>query len=153
MTRKATLVMALAVASLWGASAVAAERTAELPVLVSPKAINDVITEDDLVIQEFPVERVKGDMLRDSTQIIGFAAKRQLPAGKPLRLIDLRREQLVQRGENVSLIYRNGTLEIVANGKAMEGGALDDTIRVTNSSSNRTVDAKVTGPKQVEIRE
>lgn len=145
--------MALAVASLWGAAALAAEKTIEIPVLTSPKAINDVITEDDLVLQEFPANKVKGDMLRDSSQIIGLAAKRQLQSGKPLRLIDLRREVLVQRGENVSLIYRNGTLEIVASGKAMEAGALDDTIRVTNSGSNRTVDAKVTGPKQVEIRE
>jgi len=146
--------MALVAASLWGAAAIAADdKTIELPVLASPKSINDVITQDDLVIQEFPTDRVKGDMLRDSSQIIGYAAKRQLAAGKPLRLIDLRREQLVQRGENVSLIYRNGSLEIVANGKAMESGALDDVIRVTNMGSNRTVEAKITGPKQVEIRE
>ncbi len=145
--------MALVAASLWGAAAVAAEKTIELPVLTSPKAINDVITADDLVMQEFPSHRVKGDMLRDSTQIIGQAAKRQLLAGKPIRLIDLRREQLVQRGENVALIYRNGTLEITATGKAMESGALDDIIRVTNNNSNRTVDATITGPKQVEIRE
>lgn len=156
MIRKATVFMALAVASLWGATAVAAEatpNTVELPVLTSPKAMNDVITEDDLVMQEFPSNRVKGDMLRDSTQIIGQAAKRQLSAGKPLRLIDLRREYLVKRGENVSLIYRNGALEITATGKALENGALDDVIRVTNNASNRTVDAKVAGPNQVEIRE
>lgn len=153
MTRKATLFLALAVASLWGASALAAEKTTELPVLTVPKNVNDVITQDDLVMQEFPEKNVKGDMLKDPAQIIGFAAKRQLNAGKPLRLLDLRREQLVQRGESVALIYRSGSLEIQASGRALDAGALDDTIRVTNSASNRTVEAKITGPKQVEIRE
>jgi flagella basal body P-ring formation protein FlgA len=143
--------MALAAALLWGAAAIAAETT-EVPVLAAPKSINDVITADDLVMQEFPAIRIKGDMIRDSKQIIGMAAKRQLSAGRPLRLIDLRREQLVQRGDLVTLTYRQESLEISANGKAMESGALDDTIRVTNATSNRTVDAKVVGPKQVEIR-
>jgi flagella basal body P-ring formation protein FlgA len=44
-------------------------------------------------------------------------------------------------------------LEIIARARAMDGGGLDDYIRVTNTSSNRTVEGKVIGPKQVEIRQ
>jgi flagella basal body P-ring formation protein FlgA len=125
----------------------------DLPVLTSPKGINDPITTDDLIIQSFPAKKVRDDMIRDSHQIIGMAAKRPLPAGEPLRLIDLMKEQLVRRGDDISLTYHTGALEILATGRALESGALHDSIKVTNTGSNRTVDAEVTGPKQAEIKE
>jgi len=125
----------------------------DLPVLISPKNINEPITADDLTIQSFPVKKVHGDMIRDSSQIIGLAAKRPLQAGQPMRFIDLMKEQLVKHGDDVTLVYHTGALEITASGRALESGALNDSIKITNLGSNRTVDAKVIGPKQVEIRE
>jgi len=167
------LVLALAAASILGAAAVwaqdnppapapvqtavppvdPAKESTDLPVLISPKNINDPITADDLTIQSFPVKKVHGDMIRDSNQIVGFAAKRPLQAGQPMRFIDLMKEQLVKHGDDVTLLYHTGALEITASGRALESGALNDSIKVTNLGSNRTVDAKVIGPKQVEIRE
>jgi len=167
------LVLALAAASILGAAAVRAEdvpapalpaqvtapavdptkEPVDLPVLISPKNINEPITADDLTIQSFPIKKVHGDMIRDSSQIIGLAAKRPLQAGQPMRFIDLMKEQLVKHGDDVTLVYHTGALEITASGRALESGALNDSIKITNLGSNRTVDAKVIGPKQVEIRE
>ncbi len=133
------------------AAAIPAVPQVELPVLIAPKNMNDVIRAEDLTIQSFPEKKVRGDMLRDSTQIIGQAAKRQLQAGQPLRLIDLHKEQLVQRGDDVALIFHDGQLEITAAGKAQESGAMGDSIHVLNQGSNHVVDARITGPKQVEV--
>ncbi len=133
------------------APAPAAPVMVELPVLVAPKNVNDVIRAEDLTIQNFPEKKVHGDMIKDSTQIIGQAARRQLQAGQPLRLIDLHKEQLVNRGDDVALTFHDGSLEITASGKAQESGALGDSIHILNLGSNHVVDAKVIGPKQVEV--
>lgn len=164
-----SLLFALAAASLWGAAAlaqstgteppptpptIAAPKVSEveLPVLTAPKNVNEVIAAEDLTLQNFPEKKARGDVLRDSTQIIGQAARRPLPAGQPLRLIDLQKEQLVKRGEDVSLIFRDGSLEIIASAKAQESGGLGDSIRVMNTGSNRVVSARITGTRQVEIQ-
>lgn len=123
----------------------------QIPVLSMPKAIDDIIRADDITFQPFPEKRAGGDVIRDKNQIIGMAARRNLAAGVPIRLIDLRKEQLVKRGEMVTVTFRQGALEITAAGKAIESGALNEVIKVTNLSTNRTVDGKVTGPSQVEV--
>ncbi len=123
----------------------------DIPVLIEPKNINDVIRAEDLTLQPFQERRIHGDILRDSTQIVGQAARRQLQAGQPLRLLDLQKEQLIKRGDDVTLIFHNGSLDISASAKAQESGALGDSIRVLNLGSNHMVDAKITGPKQVEV--
>lgn len=126
----------------------------DLPVLTTPKNVNEVIDANDLIIQSFPAQRVSGgDIIHDSSQIIGLAARRPLQAGQPIRLIDLKKEELVQRGSDVSLTFRNGSLEITAMGKALENGSLGDVIKITNVGTNRTVDAKITGPNQAQVVE
>ncbi len=125
----------------------------DVPVLITPKRINDEITAEDLTIKQFPSDKVRSDILLDSNSIIGLAARRVLNVGQPLRSIDLHKAQLVQRGELVTMIYKNGDMEISASGKAQDGGALNDVIRVVNAGSNRTVTATVTGPKEVTLKE
>ena len=131
----------------------AAPQTVDLPVLTTPKAINEAISANDIIMQSFPAKRVNGSMIRDAAQIIGMAPKHPLQAGAPINQVDLMKEQLIRRGDDVSLLYHTGSLEINASGKALENGALGDSIKITNSGSNRTVDARVTGPKQAEIKE
>ena len=132
-------------------AATVAPTTIDLPVLTSPKEIHGIVQAEDITLQSFPIKRVHGDMIRDDKQIIGMAAKHQLSAGQPLHLSDLEKEQVVLRGEDVLIIYHSGALEITASGKAQEGGAMGDVIRVTNTGSNRGVDAKITGDKKVEV--
>ena len=151
MNKLPRLLLALVAASLWGAAAFAAERTIELPVLVNPKAVNEVITEEDLIIKEFSTKKVRGDMIRDSQQIIGQAARRQLQAGRPLRLIDIRKEYLVQRGDRVMINFQDGALIITATGEAKESGAMGDIIRVKNAGTDREIDATVSASKTVTI--
>lgn len=163
MMHQFLLFLALAMASLVGAVAVADDfrppvatteaAPVDLPVLVSAKAANETITQNDLVMQSFPAKRIRSDIIRDIVQIVGMAAKHPMQPGNPISTLDLMKEQLVKRGDGVSLLYKTGELEINASGKALENGALGDSIKITNTGSNRTVDAKVTGPRQVEVQE
>lgn len=52
----------------------------------------------------------------------------------------------VQRGQTVMVVYRTPGVQLTTRARALEDGAVGQTIRLTNLTSNRTVDAVVTGP-------
>lgn len=55
-------------------------------------------------------------------------------------------DAVVRRGETVTLQYAAPGLSLSMRARALEDGAVGDTIRFLNTSSNRTIEATVTGP-------
>lgn len=70
-------------------------------------------------------------------------ARATLPATSGGRTIA---DAAVRRGENVTLAYQMPGMSLTMRARAMEDGAVGQTIRLVNTSSNRTIDAVVTGP-------
>jgi len=52
----------------------------------------------------------------------------------------------VRRGETVTLLYAAPGMSLSMRARAMEDGAVGDSIRFLNTASNRTIDAVVTAP-------
>ena len=52
----------------------------------------------------------------------------------------------VRRGETVTLRYAAPGMSLSMRARALEDGAVGDTVRFINTSSNRNIDAVVTGP-------
>jgi hypothetical protein len=52
----------------------------------------------------------------------------------------------VRRGQQVTLVYQVGGLSLSARMQAMEDGAIGQSVRLANPSSNRVILATVTGP-------
>ena len=82
---------------------------------------------------------------------VGMQTRKQLRAGQAVRATDLAKPNLVQRDDNVTLIYESTGLYLTIRGKAMEGGAEGDVVNVLNLQSKRTVSGVVIGRGQVEI--
>ena len=78
-------------------------------------------------------------------------ARRQLRAGQAVRVADLAKPDLVQRDQNVTLIYDSPGLYLTVRGKALENGTEGDVVNVMNLQSKRTVSGIVTGRGQVSI--
>ena len=53
---------------------------------------------------------------------------------------------VVHRGENVLIVYALPGIQLSARARALEDGAVGQDIRLVNLTSNRTIDATVTGP-------
>ncbi len=53
---------------------------------------------------------------------------------------------LVQRGDAVTLVYEVPGIVLTLRGKAMEGGALGDTISVVNEPATATPDRRAPSP-------
>ena len=52
----------------------------------------------------------------------------------------------IRRGETVNLVYQTPGMSLSMRARALEDGAVGHPIRLQNTSSNRTIDAVVTGP-------
>lgn len=52
----------------------------------------------------------------------------------------------VRRGESVTLVYEAPGMSLSMRARALEDGAVGQSVRLLNTSSNRTIDAVVTGP-------
>jgi flagella basal body P-ring formation protein FlgA len=78
-------------------------------------------------------------------------ARRQLRTGQALKVADLAKPDLVQRDQNVTLIYEASGLYLTLRGKALDNGTEGDVVNVMNLQSKRTVSGVVTGRGQVSI--
>jgi flagellar basal body P-ring formation protein FlgA len=127
-----------------------AVETIEAAVLTRGVERNEVLKSSDVVIERRPKAEVGADAAtRDRT--VGMQARRQLRAGQAVRVADLAKPDLVQRDQNVTLIYEAVGLYLTVRGKALESGTEGDVVNVMNLQSKRTVSGVVTGRGQVAI--
>ncbi len=124
--------------------------TVEAIVLLRTLERGETLKASDVLVERRPRAEVGADAAaRD--RAIGMQARRQLRAGVPLRSADLLKPDLVQRDQNVTLIYEAAGIYLTGRGKAIEGGAEGDVISVLNLLSKRTVTGTVSGRGQVTI--
>lgn len=144
------------IANEFGASAAklrftgTAIETVEAAVLTRNIERNEVVKHSDVSIERRPKAEIGTDAaLRD--RVIGMQARRQLRAGQSVRTADLAKPDLVQRDQNVTLIFEAPGVYLTMRGKALENGTEGDAVSVMNLQSKRTVSGTVTGRNQVTI--
>ncbi len=124
--------------------------TVEAAVLTRAVERNEVLKASDVVTERRPKAEVGGDAAVRS-RAVGMQMRRQLRAGQAIKVADLAKPDLVQRDENVTLIYESTGLYLTVRGKAIDGGTEGDVVSVLNLQSKRTVSGVVIGRGQVAI--
>ncbi len=110
----------------------------------------DVLKSSDVVIERRPKAEVGSDAAsRD--RAVGMQMRRPNRAGQALRVADLGKPDLVQKDDNVVLIYESSGIYLTARGKAIDTGTEGDTVNVLNLQSKRTITGTVVGRDQVAI--
>ncbi len=111
----------------------------------------EVLKASDIVVERRPRAEVGTDAaVRD--QAVGMQMRHGMRAGRPLRVADLVRPDLVQRDQTVSIIYQTAGLYLTTRGKALDSGTEGDVVSVVNAQSKRTITGIVTGRGQVTIQ-
>jgi flagellar basal body P-ring formation protein FlgA len=124
--------------------------TVEAAVLTRDVERSEVLKSSDVIAQRRPRAEVGSDAAARRLAV-GMQMRKQLRAGQALRVSDLTKPDLVQRDDNVILIYESTGLYLTIRGKAMEGGTEGDVVNVLNLQSKRTVSGVVIGRGQVAI--
>jgi flagella basal body P-ring formation protein FlgA len=128
------------------------ERIATIPVLRNALRNGDVINANDLDWIDIPTRSIQNTMLLDEKDVVGMTPRHVALAGKPLSANDLEQPKLVERGDTVMITFAEGPLILSTKGTALQSGAKGDIIRVNNINSNKTLDAHVTGSREVYVR-
>jgi flagella basal body P-ring formation protein FlgA len=125
-----------------------AVETVEAAVTTRSIERNEILKTADVAIERRP----KSEAIYDPApreRALGMQMRKSARAGQYLRMADLAKPDLVQRDQNVTLIYETNGLYLTMRGKAIESGSEGDTVNVMNLQSKRTVQGTITGPGQV----
>lgn len=114
----------------------------EIPVAARPIIRGEVIEERDVVRARLNVNEIPRDAADEN--IVGQASATDVPEGKAFKRGTLSEPLIVQKNAKVTLLYRSGGLEASATGVALEGGAMNQSIRVRNDASQKVISGKVT---------
>lgn len=125
-------------------------------IVVPARLINrgEVLKASDLTVERRPRQDVPGmtaDTVMTLPQAAGLAARRPLMADRPFRLADLMKPELVERNGAVLITVETPGMLLSLRGRALEAGAEGDVIQVQNLQTQRTLQARVTGPGRVSI--
>ncbi|MDE2063322.1 MAG: flagellar basal body P-ring formation protein FlgA, partial [Bradyrhizobium sp.] len=92
----------------------------------------EVLKASDVVVERRPKAEMGSDAAATRGHAVGMQMRRPLRAGQPLRIADIAKPDLVQKDDNVTLIYETAGIYLTARGKAVDTGSEGDTVTVLN---------------------
>ncbi|MET1026776.1 MAG: flagellar basal body P-ring formation chaperone FlgA [Dongiaceae bacterium] len=109
----------------------------DVPVLKHLVSAGDTIQADDVEWISSRLDQLMPSTVTDSQQMIGRVAKRPLRPGQMLRLSDLSNEAAVQKNSLITIMVQSNQMSLTMRGKAIEDGAIGQSIRVMNTTSHK----------------
>lgn len=123
----------------------------DVPVLTREIAPGDVVRAQDIDWVRLPAMRVSQNIVTSQSQLVGMSPRHQIRPGDPIRTSDVQAPLVVTKGTQVDMTYTIGSLTLMARGRALQSGAVGDTVDVLNPRSSRTIQAVVEGPSIVRV--
>lgn len=127
------------------------EKMHSIPILKRSMEPGELIRKSDIGWLKLRARKVTQRIITGADSLIGQTPRRPVRAGIPLRRGDVQAQILVTKGKLVRMTYRTGFMELTTRGRALEGGAMGDVIKIMNLKSKKVVEAAVTGPGQATI--
>jgi flagella basal body P-ring formation protein FlgA len=124
---------------------------ADLPVPKQKIERHAVLTPEMFENKRFDVTNLTAPTLSDLADIEDQRAKHALYPERMVSLSKLEPVPAVELGEPVAIVASAAGLEVRADGRALENGAIGELIKVKNTSSNAIVTAKVIDEAVVEV--
>ena len=101
-------------------------------------------------LEKMDADKINKSHLLEATGLEGQELVRNLRAGEPIRLSDMRAAIMVKKGELVRLVIgRPGEFQISVRLEAMQDGRLGEQIKLRNAESGRILGGVVTGKGSV----
>jgi flagella basal body P-ring formation protein FlgA len=124
----------------------------QLPVVVLRRNVQpgEVLAADDLEVRQQAAAGLPFDYLGKAELAVGQTVRRSQPAGAVLLATALEQPQGVERGALVTLIAANATIQVKAEGVALEPGRLKERVRV-RTASGRVVEGVVEAPGLIRV--
>ncbi|MGI2065032.1 flagellar basal body P-ring formation chaperone FlgA [Shewanella sp. MF08487] len=121
------------------------------PVVVSTETLapGELISPSQVEVRYIEQNSLRGAEFDDPNKLAGVRVKRRVAKNSPILSNNL---CFVCKNDSVSIHVRSNSFELKTAGEALQDGNKGDRIRIKNSSSNKELDAIVTGIGEVEVR-
>ena len=110
-----------------------------------------LLTAADLVADVRDVSQMTTSYVSDQKTLIGQKLKSSILAGRAITLQLVEADNIIRRGQSVTLAVATDAMSIQMAGKAMTDGAMNQRIRVENLNSGRIVEGIVRSRELVEV--
>jgi flagella basal body P-ring formation protein FlgA len=127
-------------------------RKARVAVAAKELSMGATLRADDIVFEEREVTADTSDVVLHDALPVGATVTRRIAAGTSLIARDFRARPVIERGDTVTLRFRNGPLTVTGIGRTQGAGAPGDRIAVLNAESNKVVYGTVVDSRTVDVR-
>ncbi|MGZ3691564.1 MAG: flagellar basal body P-ring formation chaperone FlgA [Pseudobdellovibrio sp.] len=118
------------------------KRYQKVPVLNQSVKFGDVLTQDMLTLEKREMINVR-DTYQSIDSLVGMQAVRFLNAGQIVQFSDVKKEQIVKRGQMVKAIVGNNSFEVAISAEVQEAGSAGEVVKVKNLDSQKVFAAKI----------
>ena len=123
----------------------------DTPITTKTLAAGTIITESEVSSIRSLASKIRSGYISSMNELIGMQVKRTLAPGVLVRRTDVVKPQVVRQGDNVEMIYVSGNIKLRTNGIALQSGAVGDTVRVKNETTNTVVYGEIKAKNLVEV--
>jgi flagella basal body P-ring formation protein FlgA len=111
--------------------------TIDIPVFNHAMGAGVTVQEADLQWISVRTDRLIGNVVTDSRQLVGMTTKRPLRTGQMLRGSDLVMTPAIRKNTLITLALQSGQMNLTVTGRALEDAAIGQSIRVVNVNSKK----------------
>jgi flagella basal body P-ring formation protein FlgA len=124
-----------------------------MKVLVAKQNIlpEEAITADNVEVGVYDKNRLYNGYYKNSDDVIGQVASQLIQSGTVLTKKNIQAPIIIHRNQVVEVTATSNLVSVTMKGIAKSDGALNSTIKVLNTSSQKTFDAVVVGPNRAEV--
>jgi flagella basal body P-ring formation protein FlgA len=122
-----------------------------VPAPAQPIAQGATIAEADLATIEIDLLAARPGLALAAEGIVDRRARRALAPGKPILARDLETVPAVRAREIVTVTATSGPVTVRTKGRALDKGAVGDTVRVQNMESRKVITGVIVEPGQVAV--
>ncbi|NVK57609.1 MAG: flagellar basal body P-ring formation protein FlgA [Alteromonadaceae bacterium] len=123
-------------------------RTRTIVVTASMISPDTVLSDGHLTLAEVDIKRLRHTPFTALEDVTGARLKYRVREGQPVQSNML---CFICKGDKITISAQAGTMEVKTSGIARQDGVIGDVIEVVNSSSNKSVIAKVASTQEVVV--
>ena len=116
-----------------------------------PLARLQAVSAEDVTMLPRELALLPAGYFRRVEDVVGHIAQRNIPSGEVLGPGAVRAPPVVRRGQSVTLVVRNGGLNVRATGVVLADAGLAERVRVRNTTTSRMVEGVVRSADTVEV--
>lgn len=113
--------------------------------------VSHIISSNDLEWVKQDKTQLHHGYYQSEEELLGKVIKRPLAAGAVITPDIIQSQQVIKRGDTVSIVASIGGLTVKSKGLAMQGGEIGETIKIKNQDSKRVIEAIVASAGTVKV--